>query len=181
MIKVLATGRSLPRSLATNCMLLHLLPYSDEQLVSILCQKHNCDSSQSNNSLLMKSDFKAMCAQALPPFTITTRRVDEIWVMMQELFTRRMVSSRYTEKADRAESSSSSSGGEMVRKAETLPALSGSKRPLDEDIKTLVHQPAVHVSAASQSSSNLSTQVSKSLPIDIESRKKLPALLSQNT
>ena len=137
LLKVLAIGRSLPRSL-TSCILLQLLPYSNEQLLSILCQKHNCvnehnttdkNSSQINLSLL-NSDFKMLCEQALPHFTLTSRRVDEAWTMMEELFVHRLggvKSSRYVIGADDSSSSSDGfSGGSCGR--------SSSKSSIHDDI-----------------------------------------------
>mmetsp|Transcript_15708 Transcript_15708/g.26183 ORF Transcript_15708/g.26183 Transcript_15708/m.26183 type:complete len:606 (+) Transcript_15708:168-1985(+) len=164
MIKVLAVGRCLPRAMTVTCLLLQLLPYTDAQLVSILCEKYqseceanpsrstSVDSAASSTSVL--ADFRALCEQALPQFTMTTRRVDEIWTMMQELYERRNPS-----KNSHTLSSTCSSTSESV-------AGSGSnvsKRPLDEDIRSLTAYPAVHMNTMTGAGGQ------HSLPVDMNS------------
>ena len=166
MIKVLAVSRSLPRSMTATCLLLQMPAYTDAQFVSILCKKHQLESetnsihSSSNstdqlaNSSSRQSEFRALCEQALPQFTITTRRVDEIWTMMQELFAHRASVSKNNKATVSNPDSSSVSTNEGLSKSAPV----SSKRPLDEDIKNLVELPAVHM-----------TQ--NATPIDMESCK----------
>jgi lipopolysaccharide export LptBFGC system permease protein LptF len=206
MIKVLAIGRSLPRAMTTNCMLLQLLPYSNQQLISILSQKHNYEIEKNSktrnksnktdnnkrNSSLVKSDFKGLCEQALPQFTITTRRVDEIWTKMLELFVRRVQSkhvaksstgsanatnnvdksstgsSNATNNVDKSSSSSTSSRSNMTTS-------SGTKRSLDEEVKSLVLLPAVHMPAVLSSGSST---IPQALPIEMESCMTAHCILS---
>ena len=168
MIKILAIGRSLPHSLAADTFLLQLRPYTDEQLISILCKKHE-HLHRSDISTYSKPDFKIMCEQALSHFTLITRRVDEIWTMMQALYDRRSNLSRVVEIPEKNCEIDGSSGVKSVS------SLSGSKRPLEADVKTLVQLPAIHMVAASRKNNAITATAQFStpspLPIDLDSCK----------
>lgn len=84
MIKVLATARSPPRPLQSTCILQCFVPYSNPQIVSILCDVHSKRVSDQDISA-----FKETCTEALPRLTITTRRIDELSAVVEELFSQK--------------------------------------------------------------------------------------------
>ena len=163
MIKILAIGRSLPHSFVDNCLRQNFPCYTSTQLNTIICLKFNCDRMTKSTSdypaeEIVKSEFKAMCEQALPLFTMTTRRVDELWTLMKEMYVKRSHMSKLAAPSLDNENTNST-GIDPTTDCQTNSSNSGSKRSLDTEVYSLMQSPAVHMSS------------SQTVPVDLESRK----------